>query len=1605
MKKVIKSIFIFLLLCIMVNVEALNVGDQFTLTPGASQTHSPSYGFNEQYQLHTVTGGGKTYDAYCMDRGKAAGQGASYVVNRMMPKLKGDLAVLYLMKNGADKEQIHLAIRLLVSKGMLNWSHTGTADYLAKIDAAVNCMKSDSTFNSTLTEFLSNTSKKSSDNEENADEGGKSLALLGFEKYNLLEGKCKYTTAAQCADATGKGCHLDSNNCYIPSTSSTDICPTIKNDIFECYTGRFQSPEKHGCKIVDTCSFDTAAECSDKAGLKCRERDGKWYQLNGAKCEECVPNEAQGIYCGNERSSTTGCKIASSCSGEQNELAYKDCIYKANIKNSDSNEQYHDWTCTKNSSNICYRLERKGSSGGSSSSCNAKKGEYTLNECNDRVKNGQGTECQKVSLFSKCYKLVTKCIKAKNQYSEKECKTMVNKGKGITCKKIGNNCFQLITGSSKPGDDDPNPGGSGGSGSGSGASVSCGGFDGIKQLLIDAMNYANEKFNSETGESKVEKGPATEPEKADGIIKKIVSVKIDIKNITDTSSDSEYFKYLGFEVEKQNEATEVKLLGASKEFINTEEGWEPISEGTDLSKLLEERNGTIYVGFLVSRPSSDDSQEVTDDDSEEEDCEVKIKFKYEYSNEDGGAVLYASGNTTGQQRFFIASEGEPIQDEFELDTSLCDETTCDPTSTLPNICEDGLEPDKETGNVEYEFREAYNAESGKYNIKKCLLSKNSKDSAGNFYKLVDTEFANKVAENDYCEVKCKEDYIFGVPYKKNTESGRYFQISVSLKGQQDCYTTKLDYKKYTEDIVKKQAEILDTYNEWLENYENYTFSLVQGDAVACNANSCPAITDQNGNSTGKCSEAGYNGTYDYKKMIDHSKNFYTYEIKEESDKWTIINVKTGGDAPHGNPQFGEWTNTKRCQGCSLTGECEWKIKPEKDYADKKEGYKTAALAAKQKLKDKMKELREIIDNYNSCVADHDYPNLQLATDVNMGLDRNGENEVAYWDMVYKYNPSIQYSYREPEPGVSSTKWISSVQAKSCEHGMNCDFMYSPDAIIVADNYAVKKMVEAGLCTEYKPDEKTSNNSKPYCMSSDSIKDIDEESHFATWYCDGTIDNEYEICTGDNSLQYEIESQWTVLDEDLDKGIEETVTIGNNLINSNHKITKVDYVHKISSSRGTYKTERVYYSGHDDGDIKIEETPEHEIKNYDIVDGLPVGINTPTGTYYYKLTLDNFGTFYTPSDAPQVNGRIYGTLDRSLSSKIRGEEQTKGGELNTSETIGKNEYACTYEVNQNSCTDASGNKHYKTECKPNEDWDKCQERLCPVNQGGPYCVEKSQSYYVCSTTHYDESCQQKGSREEALLAVGCQPGEECENNYNCCPNCTVQCIGVCTVTPDGSQGGGSKPNYDFRPISPGNLFPNDRPKGYNWESDPSVYNNSLVARKAKDTIDEITARAKDTTSEETTPSSGNPKVENYSLKVVMDTDMITKIREYNKSQESYNNDTMTCYDYQIERDEDHCKTDGYTWKKEGESGKCVMANIFCYSSFVDDLADGKFGGEVDIKNKAGRTKAKEQFSKTYIAPGVSNTDNLIVTNDYWTIYTFSTLDINGDGIPDVGPSWK
>ena len=1079
----------------------------------------------------------------------------------------------------------------------------------------------------------------------------------------------------------------------------------------------------------------------------------------------------------------------------------------------------------------------------------------------------------------------------------------------------------------------------------------------VKALIKSGLDVASNDLKM-AGTNTVGSGPTSSQKQENGKLSKVVSVKVSLKGIL---TENDYFKYKEYKSENQN--VKVTLLGYSKKFNDTTDGWQELSSGTDLSKIDGEKayNGDVYIGFLLEMDASD--EENIDEDLKCENFIIQTVFE---SNGKITAALLTGGQ--GLQVFYayIPDTGTPKEITFDLKTSLCEEVTCDPTSTLPNICEDGSNAD-ENGNVEYEFREAYNSESGKYNIKKCLLAKNSKDKAGNEYTLEDDENASMVNDNPYCEVKCKEDYKFGVPYKRNAEAGRYFQISVALKGTQDCYTTKLDYKKYTEDVVKKQEEIIEAYNDWLLNYENHKkrqWSI--GNAMKCSNETCDESYNKAGEFTG-CS----NTSKDYGNFYNviHSDGFINPTITEGADKWTI----SVDYYQKGPTQFGKFKNEKTCSrsgnSCDSDGECEIELTAQKDWEKQDETFQANINKAKANLRDRIKELREIVDKYNSCAADHNYNSKKRE----MNADIVNAYTKPYWDMVYNYDPEIIYSYDEPEPGISSINWINSVSSESCQYdgySMNCDRMYSSNATVYAEK-----------C-------QTRTDNKVSCPPNvKQVNDIDGNSHAVTWYCDGDVDNQYQTCTGFEELTYSEEFHWMVEDNDLNTGVDYRISIGTNKSNSKHIITNVDYVRKTASSEGTYNTARVYYSMHDDGTITIKGTPEMKIENADIVDGLPVSINTPTGTYYYKLTLNNIGSFYSEKNSL---GRIFGT-SKSLSNEVRSEATAKGNKAQ----VGKNEYACTYEVNQNTCEDSQGNKHYKTECEKGENWEKCQERLCPVSPKGPFCVEKSQSYYVCNNTTYDSSCKAKNSREEALAAVGCKVGEACEQNFNCCPNCKVECIGQCSITNNGSK----KPEYDFRPVSPGNLFPTDRDIGYNWESNPDKYHNSLVARKAGDTITEITKRANDVSSEN---GSTDTTVEDYTLKVTMNADMISKIKAYNKEQKSYNNDTMNCIDYPINiTSETSCKEKGYTWQEN----KCILSNIFCTSSFIDQLIDGDFGGSVDMKAVEGRTADIEKFT-TYTSPyGVSNSDNLITTNDYWTIYRFSTLDVNGDGIPDVGPSWK
>ncbi len=1106
----------------------------------------------------------------------------------------------------------------------------------------------------------------------------------------------------------------------------------------------------------------------------------------------------------------------------------------------------------------------------------------------------------------------------------------------------------------------------------------------VRDLLTEALNYAAEHAadNKPTKVEKGEEGQITRVVENDKIIyKKIVSVKIEINNIIG-DGDNEYFKLTKAPEITVNNGANVEMIGVSKTFIDGTEGWEQLSSyNEDLSRKLDDRKGTLYLGFAITLQKDDRFDDVDENDTEE-DCSVSMKLEYEYTSSFTGARISPSGVATQFTQRFLISSTEPTKGDFTLTTQLCSDTKCQPTVTMPAICEPGdtdklkewknndiqnpSDPDADADDIqkylEYEFREAYNSDTKTYNIKKCLLKKGSKDIADNSY-TYDGDSASAVSGNPYCEIKCKEDYKFGVPYKQTTEAGRYFQISVKIKGQQDCYTTKIDKEQYNRDIVDKQIEIADAYNEWLFYHENLTFI----NEVEWEVETSTWKKDTSDERKIPCNNVD-DSDVDYPYYIVHSSNYINYTTSNGGQSITftsgnVSDVFTNDTTKENNTYFGKYDSNQ--EPTCINAKTDWSIQ--------KNDLETYRENAKARLRTAISELKTIVDKYNSCGDDKSYTSV------------SGDDAIkTSWDIVYTYDPYVKYSYQEPEPNNNSvSKWINEVQGKTgstCAKG-TCDIMVSPDEHVNSE-FCLSDDIASGKC-----------------KYTTQVEDIDGNIHDTTWRCDGEVNNAYDTCSGSTGISYSTE-KYLVCDIPDDGS---DITCSNTASTSEFPVTNVKYVHKIATSNGTYNTAKVYFSGHDDGNIVIDPNA-LEKESYDRINGLPVGINTQTGTYYYILTLDNIGTFYDRS--PEL-GRIFGSTGNSMSSKfndptknIRPSETTVTDD-NSGITIEGNQYACTYEVSQGDCVDENGKKHYKTECTEGEDWETCKARVCRNSSEPHYCVKESDGYYVCDNNYFDSSCQLKHNRDEALAEVGCVPGEKCERNYNCCPDCTVVCID-CILTPNPP-----KPSYDFKPVSPGNLFPTNRVIGFNWETDPTVYGNKLVARKAQDTRNEITTRATTETGNSGGGSSSVPTVEKYSLKVTMDTDMIMKIREYNKEQGTYNNDTLVCKDYILrDYDEARCTKSGYSYNESDST--CRMTNVFCYSTFIDKLIDDYASdGKVELTGGANnRATNKENFDNfgPYTGPDGATVSD-VITNDYWTIYKFSSLDLNGDGLPDVGPSWK
>ena len=238
----------------------------------------------------------------------------------------------------------------------------------------------------------------------------------------------------------------------------------------------------------------------------------------------------------------------------------------------------------------------------------------------------------------------------------------------------------------------------------------------------------------------------------------------------------------------------------------------------------------------------------------------------------------------------------------------------------------------------------------------------------------------------------------------------------------------------------------------------------------------------------------------------------------------------------------------------------------------------------------------------------------------------------------------------------------------------------------------------------------------------------------------------------------------------------------------------------------------------------------------------------------------------------------------------------------------------------------------------------------------------------------------------------------------CPDCPVECepdgcynpdcpTNKCPVECDNCIYTNNAINVSYRPITSGDINPNDRDLGVNWKYDDNSINTALELKAYATTteIEESGETIYDIDYEDTSSSDGD-----FAMKITLDTKMINKIREYNEKYEDnggFTNNTLKCYDHVN-------SNDGKTYE-----------NIYCYSTFIDELLydssskdNVKIVGNRIIGSDATSTdklrKTQTQSSGYWTTWSEANSNNWTITTQNGLAYYKSNY-----GEIGIGPSWK
>ncbi len=880
--------------------------------------------------------------------------------------------------------------------------------------------------------------------------------------------------------------------------------------------------------------------------------------------------------------------------------------------------------------------------------------------------------------------------------------------------------------------------------------------------------------------------------------------------------------------------------------------------------------------------------------------------------------------------------------EYEEDPK-CSEVQC--TTWLGNVTCTNTDS-------EFDFKEGMVlngsacTEPNEENPVKCVID--NQDAAGNSYE------AKNMISNDYCSVWCKEDYHFKVPGQQASLSGRYFTLQASITGTKTCYTPKLNREKFEEDYEANRKAEVDAFNKW---------NMLDKLNKKINAGDFETHPQSGGWKSGtfipygnfKLNLGGYVGTA------------YAFVETENSSS----GGGTGGPSTPPQVYYLKFNNVQVC----------------------KSSYDCRFVSFKIKL--------------NSNVIYIPYMELK------------GSNSYKYNWSFDAYNPNYNNEQRSTDNGYVSGTLVNELRNRvgrsnssiSCGNGtgysVNCSIeLYGTTEQVSYNTYNLsmyslpnngQEVSESSVSFSYNisteakdPEKLTSISYIVSSASSDLSTKINQGNTLISNYnscANWTIDYNF-----DPKISFDYEEAY--MDSFIKKELETTGTTSGGSISVQRCGYEGEYKENFDNKEFKDTIDSKYSECKGDGGWSSGNLMEDIDKMICESSGGSFNCDVKkisvTRTLRIKESYTKSGDYITPTQA--YNLFPSGTIGI-------GEENQ---DIENSEIL-PNKLPVAYSTGQGVWTFAlqvSNLGEYYDKQELGRVWGKSDSVVVHVLE------ENSQ-------------CYSDDSAVKSSVKVGGDTLTDgvyvCAYKVNC-PDCPVVCdedgcynpdcpANNCPVICDKCLFTNGDINVNARPVTPGDINPNDRNLGVNWSS-PATDGGTSGSGGAGNNVNISTAlelKAYATTTEIqndgediydiTFDSLVEDSNDDFSMIVYMDSNVINFIKTYNTNNAGnggFANSTLKCYDHVY---------NGQTYK-----------NVYCYSTFIDELVD-KFGvanNGNDAKVKfggSGRPRTEAERNRTQDSGYWTTWSE--VTGSNWNVNTTSVLEVSKQnyGTNDIGPSWK